>query len=68
MAVFDILKTFFVVDRNHPNAQIFNLTLGGLAGTVAISMSYPTDLLRRMMQLSGTKGHPTYSNVFDAAT
>ena len=67
MATFDILKTFFVVDRNHPNAQIMNLLLGGLAGTVAVSATYPTDLLRRMMQLSGTKGHPTYDNMFDAA-
>ena len=31
-------------------------------------MTYPTDLLRRSMQLSGTPGYPQYSNIFDAAT
>ena len=66
MASFDILRTFFAVDKNHPHAQLMNLTLGGTAGTFAVSVTYPTDLLRRMMQLSGTPGHPKYSSMLDA--
>jgi len=53
MATFDILKTFFSIDRDHPRAQLANLVLGGTAGTIAVTLTYPTDLLRRMMQLSG---------------
>ncbi len=66
MASFDILKTFLVVDHKHPNVQIMNLLLGGLSGTIAVTLTYPTDLLRRMMQLSGTAGHPLYNNMLDA--
>lgn len=66
MASFDILKTFFGVEGSGANAQALNFLLGGLAGTVSVSMTYPTDLLRRMMQLSGTEGHPKYDNMIDA--
>ena len=66
MASFDILKTFFNIDKNSSKAQIANFTLGGLAGSIAVTLTYPTDLLRRMMQLSGTPGYPKYSNMFDA--
>ena len=44
-----------------------NLVLGAVAGMMGVSVSYPTDLLRRHMQLSGTPGYPTYSNMFEAA-
>ena len=43
-----------------------NLCMGGFAGVFAVTLTYPTDLLRRMMQLSGTAGHPTYANMVDA--
>ena len=43
-----------------------NLLIGGSAGTIAVTLTYPTDLLRRVMQLSGQNGHPTYSNMFEA--
>ena len=43
-----------------------NLLMGGFAGTLAVTLTYPTDLLRRLMQLSGTKGYPKYSSMFDA--
>ena len=66
MASFDILKTYFSVDRNHPHAQVLNFILGGTAGTFAVTLTYPTDLLRRVMQLSGTPGHPYYSSMLDA--
>jgi len=65
MATFDIMKTFFAVDKNHPYAQFMNLLLGGSAGTIAVSITYPTDLVRRLMQLSGTPGNPEYSSAID---
>ena len=58
MASFDILKTFLTVDNKHSNVQFMNLMLGGLSGTIAVTMTYPTDLIRRLLQLSGTDGHP----------
>ena len=58
MASFDILKTFLSVDNKHPNVQFMNLMLGGLSGTIAVTITYPTDLIRRLLQLSGTEGHP----------
>ena len=66
MASFDILKTFFGVEGSGANAQAANFLLGGLAGTISVSITYPTDLVRRMMQLSGTEGYPKYDNMFDA--
>jgi len=54
MASFDMLKTFINIEKNDPRSQFANLVLGGLAGTIAVTLTYPTDLLRRMMQLSGT--------------
>ena len=65
MASFDIIRTFFQVDSNHPRAQIMNLLIGGSAGTIALSLTYPTDLVRRKMQLRGTDGHENYENMFD---
>ena len=66
MSTFDILKTFYKVDKNHPYAQFMNLSMGGFAGTLAVTLTYPTDLLRRLMQLSGTGNHPKYHNMLDA--
>lgn len=66
MASFDILKTWFNIDKNSPKAQVANFALGGLAGSFAVTVTYPTDLLRRMMQLSGTPGYPEYKNMLDA--
>lgn len=65
MASFDILRTFFSVDKSHPYAQLMNLCLGGTAGTIALTLTYPTDVVRRLMQLSGTKGYPKYTSMLN---
>ena len=44
-----------------------NMGMGGAAGTIAVTISYPTDLVRRKMQLSGVDGHEKYSNAFQCA-
>ena len=43
-----------------------NLTMGGSAGVIAVTITYPTDFVRRLMQVSGTPGHPKYSSMIDA--
>ena len=42
-----------------------NLGMGGTAGTIAVTLTYPTDLVRRRMQLSGIEGHPQYDNMMN---
>ena len=42
-----------------------NLILGGSAGTCALTCTYPTDLIRRKMQLRGTGGHENYDSMLD---
>ena len=49
MSSFDIMKTRFLPDRNHSHFNVINLTLGAVAGTLAVTFTYPTDLLRRKM-------------------
>jgi len=53
MASFDILKTFFGFTRDDPNFIVKNLCTGSLAGAISITFTYPIDLLRRRLQLSG---------------
>ena len=67
MASYDILKTYFEIDSKHPKAQIYNFVLGGLAGTIAVTLTYPTDLIRRKLQMVGTPGYPEYSGIIDCA-
>ena len=45
-----------------------NLVLGGTAGTIAVTITYPTDLVRRTLQMSGTPGYPVYTGMADAVT
>lgn len=65
MAAFDILRTYFKIDNSHKNAQIYNFTLGGVAGTIAVTFSYPTDLVRRKLQMVGHEGFPNYKGIVD---
>lgn len=49
MASFDIMKTYVDIGRDHPKAQIYNFCLGGIAGTVSVTITYPTDVIRRKL-------------------
>ena len=49
MSSFDILRTFFKIDNQAKNAQVKNFFFGGLAGTIAVTFTYPTDLIRRRL-------------------
>lgn len=41
-----------------------NLMNGALAGTIAVTFTYPTDLVRRLLQLNGNPGH-SYTGLVD---
>jgi len=64
MASFDWLMAYFSVSKNDPYVRVKNLSIGALAGTIAVTMTYPTDLTRRMYHLNGTPGH-NYKGVID---
>jgi solute carrier family 25 phosphate transporter 23/24/25/41 len=65
LATFDILKARFSPDKNDPYVAYKNLVIGSTAGTIAMLITYPLDLTRRLMQLNGQPGH-IYKNYPDA--
>tara|TARA_B110000285_G_C14884837_1_gene495681 strand:- start:138 stop:380 length:243 start_codon:yes stop_codon:yes gene_type:complete len=65
MASFDVLKTFIRLERSDPYFTIKNMAMGATAGGLSIFATYPTDLIRRRMQMRGQGNVPDYSNFFD---
>jgi solute carrier family 25 phosphate transporter 23/24/25/41 len=51
MSTFDILKGHYMPDRSSPSFMLMNLSLGAIAATVAATLTYPFDLLRRRIQM-----------------
>jgi len=50
MASYDVLmEKFGGVDRNNPYAKYYNLTMGAMAGTIAVTFTYPLDLVRKLL-------------------
>ena len=47
----EIFEQYFLV-ISKTFAAIFSEGLGAIAGTVAVTATYPTDLIRRLLQLS----------------
>lgn len=60
-ASYDMLKRY-VYDGDKPQSFTANLALGGVAGTVAATVCYPLDTIRRRMQMKGQ----IYRNQADA--
>jgi len=65
MASYDFLMQRFGPKKGDPKTVYYNLLLGATAGTIAVTATYPTDLVRRLIQLNGTPGHD-YNGIFDA--
>lgn len=40
--------------------------LGNIAGSISQTLTYPFDVLRRKMQVTGMQGGPKYSSALDA--
>lgn len=71
MAVFDQLKRRYQPARDNEYFTFINLGLGASAGFCAAAITYPTDLIRRRMQLQGMKGShdlPEYRNTWHCIT
>ena len=54
----------FGPEKGNPKTIYYNLFLGALSGTIAVTFTYPIDLTRRLLQLNGTPGH-NYSGTLD---
>ena len=50
MATFDLMKARYMPPSSDPRFVMMNLVLGGVAGAVATTLTYPTDLVRRKVQ------------------
>lgn len=44
-------------DKKSKNIIYYNLLIGAMAGTLAVTVTYPTDLVRKLIQLNGQDGH-----------
>jgi len=64
---FDLLKKRFLPQKESPYFDLTNLGLGACAGATAVTLTYPTDVVRRRMQLSGFEGLdiPKYKGLLD---
>lgn len=51
MTAFDILKGYYMPNPSSPSFMLVNLYLGAVSATISASLTYPTDLLRRRMQM-----------------
>ena len=54
--------TYEYLKNNYENTQLNLLLFGSIAGFTSISCSYPFEIIKRRMQLSGELGNPTYKN------
>jgi solute carrier family 25 (mitochondrial phosphate transporter), member 23/24/25/41 len=57
MASFDWLMNMSGIDKTDKHVKSYNLVMGALAGTIAVTCTYPIDLVRRLLQLNGSEGH-----------
>ena len=60
-------SSYYYLNKNLKNTHLdFKLISGGLAGLFTISITYPTDLLRRRLQLQGFDNSvPKYNGIID---
>ena len=54
--------TYQYLKDNYENTNMNLLLFGSFAGFTSISVSYPFEIIKRRMQLSGELGNPTYKN------
>jgi len=64
MSSYDFLMQKIGPKKGNPNMIYYNLVMGALAGTIAVTFTYPIDLVRRLLQLNGTADH-NYNGLLD---
>ncbi|MAW08550.1 MAG: hypothetical protein CME61_09775 [Halobacteriovoraceae bacterium] len=57
--------TYEYLKNNYNNTHTNLLLFGSIAGFTSISCSYPFEIIKRRMQLSGELGNPIYKNTYD---
>jgi len=62
-ATYNIYSGYF--ERNDANVASMRILSGGMAGMTALSITYPTDLVRRRLQTQGFMNTPKYSGIVD---
>lgn len=66
MASFDFLKLYTSQISSDRLRKTMNLFNGSIAGTVAFTLTYPTDVMRRRMQVQDLK-NKKYSGILNCA-
>jgi solute carrier family 25 phosphate transporter 23/24/25/41 len=61
-ACYDLVKKQYYTVSGGQQSGASNLVLGGVSGTIAATVCYPLDTVRRRMQMKGK----TYDNMFHA--
>jgi solute carrier family 25 phosphate transporter 23/24/25/41 len=51
MSTFDICKNYFMTSPDSPYFVVVNMACGALAATAAATLTYPSDVLRRRIQM-----------------
>jgi solute carrier family 25 phosphate transporter 23/24/25/41 len=66
-AIYDLLKVYFT-PPDRPVSTVRKLACGATAGAISQTITYPLDVLRRKMQVTGMKDKVDfqYKNSFDA--
>ena len=69
LTTFNIYKDLLHKHYEVKNPNLMKLLCGGFAGMTAISITYPTDLIRRRLQLQhfGCDSVPDYNGIIDCA-
>ena len=69
-AAFDFFKEIYLPSRSSPYFDLINLLCGAAAGACAATVTYPSDVIRRKLQLSGVEGIdlPKYKGIWDCCT
>ena len=63
---FDWLQSNYMPNKKSKWFDVANLSIGGLAGSIAATITYPTDVIRRKMQLRGLDPSvPNYTGIID---
>lgn len=66
--IYEFLKKEIINNKDYDNINKLTkqLICGGLSGSLAVSVTYPTDLIRRRLQLQGFDSLvPKYNGIFD---
>lgn len=62
-------KVFFTkeqIQNSHPKFLMFNMFSGSFAVIIAVSICYPFDLVKRLMQLNGSSSQYNFNGIGDA--